>query len=136
MKNSTLINYSKLRILGNLLFNFIFGLLVSKKLEDLGSGLNIFSAKFFQNETIMKMPNDLTFNYHLILYISSKKISYNFFPISWKEEDQISNMRAIKQIFQLLKIILNFIFFKKNFFMNKKCIGKMYKYNYIYRDKK
>ena len=119
MRNSKKENYSKIRTLGNLFFNVIFSLLVYKKITDLGSGLNLFSVEKFHNKEVFQMPNDLTFNYHLILYLCSTNMSYYFFPISWREKDQISNMKAFSQINKLLKIIFYFIFMRKNFFKNR-----------------
>lgn len=119
MKGSKLKNYNKLRILGNIFFNFIFSLISKNKICDLGSGLNIFDVKSFNYHFLKNMPNDLTFNYVLILYISKYNIPHKFFPISWKEEDQISNMRALSQIKKMIFIILKFIFLQKKIFSDK-----------------
>jgi len=120
MKGSNLVNYNKIRIIGNIFFNFIFSLLVFKKITDLGSGLNVFSVNKFYNNKVFNMPNDLTFNYHLILYIAYSKFKFKFFPISWIEKDQLSNMRAISQILKMFKIIFKFLLLRNNFFISKK----------------
>ena len=47
--HSNLINYSKLRVFGNICFNMVFSLLLRKKIYDIGAGLNIYSRKFLKN---------------------------------------------------------------------------------------
>ena len=120
MKGSKLINYSKIRTAGNILFNFIFSLLVGKKISDLGSGLNVFSVNKFLDNKVFNMPNDLTFNYYLILYLTYNNFKYKFFPISWIEKDQLSNVRAFSQIVKMIKIIYKFSLLRNNFFKSKK----------------
>ncbi len=130
MKGSKLKNYNKLRIVGNIFFNIIFSLISNNKILDLGSGLNIFDVKSFNYNYLRNMPNDLTFNYVLILYIAKFKIPHKFFPISWKEEDQISNMRALSQIKKMIFIILKFIFLQNKIF-NDKDKNDEYKFDII-----
>ena len=43
--------------------------------------------KFYLN-----FPNGLTFNYYLLFYTVAKKLSFKFFPLSWREDDQVSNL--------------------------------------------
>ena len=130
MEGSKLINYNKVRKLGNLLFNLIFSLLVKKKITDLGSGLNVFSVNKFLNSTVFNMPNDLTFNYHLILYITYNDFNYKFFPITWIEKDQLSNMRALSQIKKMIKIIYKFFLSKNKFFKTRELQELGYKILY------
>jgi len=130
MRGSNLKNYNKLRIVGNIFFNIIFSLISFNKISDLGSGLNLFDVKSFNYKFLKNMPNDLTFNYVLILYISKYNIPHKFFPISWKEEDQISNMRALSQIKKMIFIIFKFIFLQNKIF-NDKDINDEYKFDII-----
>ena len=43
-----------------------------------------------------------------------------YFPISWREEDQISNVKIFKQTFELLKILFLFVFNYKKLFNRKR----------------
>ena len=69
MRRSTLNNYSFIRIAGNIFFNLVFSLITLKKLSDLGSGLNLIRLDNLDIKQIESFPDNLTFNYYLILYI-------------------------------------------------------------------
>lgn len=116
MKGSVLNNYSFIRICGNIFFNFIFSFLTFKKLNDLGSGLNLIRLENLDIKKIESFPNNLTFNYYLILYICYFKKKFLFVPITWSETDQVSNVKYFKHVIQMIKIILKFGISKKNFF--------------------
>ncbi len=116
MKKSILKNYSFIRIAGNIFFNLIFSVITLKKLSDLGSGLNLLRLDNLDIDQIESFPDNLTFNYYLILYICFFKKKFLFVPITWSEEDQISNVKYFNHVFQMFKIILNFLISKKKFF--------------------
>ena len=103
--HSTLKGYSKFRILGNRILNLFCSLVCRSSISDMGSGLNVYSARFLKDKRYISFPNDLTFNVSLLFhsYIAGFKVA--FFPISWIEEDQVSNAK----IFQQMKIILSTI---------------------------
>ncbi|MDA9697301.1 glycosyltransferase family 2 protein [Candidatus Pelagibacter sp.] len=116
MRKSILNNYSFIRIAGNIFFNFIFSVVTFKKLSDLGSGLNLIRLDNLDIKQIESFPNNLTFNYNLILYICYFKKKFLFVPITWSETDQISNVKYLRHVFQMCSIILNYMISKKNFF--------------------
>ena len=119
MRKSVLNNYSFIRIAGNIFFNFIFSLITFKKLSDLGSGLNLIRLDNLDIDQIKSFPDNLTFNYYLILYICHFKKNFLFVPITWSETDQISNVKYFNHIIQMCSIILNFLMSKKNFFKKR-----------------
>ena len=43
---SKLLGYSKIKIIGNKFFNFLFSLILRKKLYDIGSGLDLYNKSF------------------------------------------------------------------------------------------
>jgi glycosyltransferase involved in cell wall biosynthesis len=125
---SKLINYSKLRIIGNIFFNIIFSILLRSKIYDIGAGLNIYSRKFLENKIYLNFPNSMMFNPYLHFYSYIAKSKILFFPIDWKEEDQISNVSFFKDTLKLCKIILILLFNKKS--LTKKKFEKKIQYAY------
>ena len=115
MKDSKTLGYSKFRIFGNKVFNFIFSLGTAKKVEDLGSGLNIFSKTVFEKEAVTKYSDDLRFNVYLLLGLFRNKNKTMFFPIQWSEVDQISNVRLFSQARKTIGLLIESIILNKNF---------------------
>lgn len=92
-KKSRLVGYDKKRIYGNKVLNLIYSILCLRKLEDLGSGLNLFALSDLDAATYLKFADKLTFNYELILDLVKRKVNFAFYPITWREEDQVTNAR-------------------------------------------
>lgn len=105
MKGSRLEGYSVLRTLANHVFNTIFSVISGGRLYDLGSGLNLFSLAAFKDDFHLRYADDLTFNYYLILGVVHKSFGLRFFPLTWREDDQVSNARLARMGGQLLRII-------------------------------
>lgn len=115
MKQSQLINYSWLRTFGNICFNMLFSLVCRRKLYDLGSGLNGYKVSFLTNGFYLRFPNALTFNYYMILYTVAIGATFRFFPLTWREDDQISNVKLFKQTRQLFKVLATYCFSSRVF---------------------
>lgn len=96
MKGSNLHGYSLKRIIGNKVLNIIYSIVMFKKTKDLGSGLNIFKLSTIDDDDVINFGDDLGFNFDMLLYLYKKGASVKFVPISWKEEDQVSNARNFK----------------------------------------
>lgn len=112
--DSVLTNYSRLRTAGNIVFNFLSGLITGRKIYDLGgSGLNTFPVKALSNLDYRSYANDLTFHVYLLLDAVQQRHSIRFIPISWREEDQISNAKVFRQGLKLMKILMNFLLGRK-----------------------
>ena len=114
MRESRLDGYSKFRVLGNRIYNILYSLVSGKKLYDLGSGLNIYKTSFLKRLEYDHFSDDLTFNYYAILATVAKKASFRFFPISWREDDQVSNVKLFRQSIIGLKILSEFLFDKES----------------------
>lgn len=112
---SKLTGYSKFRIFGNIVFNIIFSVFLNKKLFDLGSGLNMYSVKMLRDEFYLKFPDELTFNYCMIIASSFYRHNLMFFPISWREEDQVSNVKIVSQAFSTLSLLFKYVFLRDKF---------------------
>lgn len=115
MKGSRLIGYSKLRIWGNYSFNFLFSIIVHKVVKDLGSGLNMYKVRTLKSQYFMKYPDTLYFNDLMILASCFYKQDMFFYPISWREEDQVSNNKLWSFSCSLLKMLWKYITNKKKY---------------------
>lgn len=109
MKGSRLQGYSSFRIFGNEVFNRIFSIVAGKRIYDLGSGLNLFRVEAFKDGFFLDYGDDLTFNYSLILGMVKKSFRIRFFPISWREDDQVSNVKLVRQTMKVLGILGRYI---------------------------
>lgn len=115
-KGSKLSHYSAFRIFGNHVFNGVFTLATGKRVKDLGSGLNYYDAGYLRSGFYRYFPNDLTFNVYLLLYGIHAKSRYRFFPLSWREEDQVSNARFFKQSRRMLGLLCQYLFCRSKLF--------------------
>ncbi|WP_238858802.1 glycosyltransferase family 2 protein [Clostridium sp. YIM B02569] len=116
INGSKLKGYSKIRIYGNIVFNFLFSLVVRTRVYDLGSGLNMYSIGMLRSKFYIRFPDNLIFNACMILASDHYKHNVLFFPISWREEDQVSNVKMIGLSAGLLKMVIKY-FIKKGEFI-------------------
>ena len=114
-KNSSISNYTLLKKLGNILFNFLYSLALSAKISDLGGPINVLKVSNFKDKIFENFSNDLTFQYYLLLYVVFFKKKYKFFPINIKINHK-SNVQPLKHVFLTMKILLSFIFKRSSFF--------------------
>ena len=105
-ERSTLIGYKKSRIAYNRIMNAIFGIMIKKTIQDLGSGLNIFPVAGIGNVSLDQLPNDLTFNIELLKWIAIEEREIIWLPITWREEGQVSNVKMVSQTLKSLKLCL------------------------------
>ena len=118
-KGSKLKGYSFNRLAGNIIFNLLFSITLRKKIYDLGAGINILSVEGLKNNKVLELTtDDLCFNYMLLVNLVKNKAKIKFESISWSEEDQISNVKVIRQLIKLIKIWIES--FKKYPFKNFK----------------
>jgi hypothetical protein len=69
---------------------------------DLGSGLNVFRRTVFASDFTTRLPDDLHFNPYLLVALVQRRMRIMFFPISWREDDQVSNVRMASQALRTL----------------------------------
>lgn len=96
MKGSKLVGYNWQRIWGNRAINLLYSVVALRPSKDLGSGLNIFRLRDLADHEYLGFGDTITFNIDLLLYYFRKKTKLTFVPITWTEEDQISNARNFK----------------------------------------
>ena len=132
LKFSKLIGYSKFRVFGNWGINLLGSIICRRMLYDLGAGLNVYNMKMLKNKFYLKFPNGLTFNYYMTFYTVGIKASFKYFPLTWREEDQISNLNMINHFKEWL-IVIKYYLFNFNFFMNEyHCPVQKYEYKKLY----
>lgn len=105
MRGSQLKGYSWFRTFGNRVYNTLFSMVTMRAIYDLGSGLNLYRVATYRNFYYKTFPDDLTFNYVMLLASYHRKQTVRFFPISWREDDQISNVRLFRQAFKVLGLL-------------------------------
>ncbi len=115
MKGSELVGYPTMRVLGNLIFNSIYSICTHQRIFDMGSGLNFYGRDLIATSLHRTMPDDLTFNNAFLLSILAANKKVQFIPISWREEDQISNAKLWSQSIKLLKYLLKYLKSKINY---------------------
>jgi glycosyltransferase involved in cell wall biosynthesis len=108
MRGSGLKGYSLFRTFGNIVYNFLFSAVVKNRIFDLGSGLNMYSTAMLKNHFYEKFPDKLTFNYCMILASHYYRHHIMFFPITWREEDQVSNVKMASQAVSVLKMLASY----------------------------
>lgn len=102
--------YSAFRTFGNYVFNLLFSVSAGRRLYDLGSGLNLYRVSKLADAKYRGFANNLTFNYFMILASVHWGWSIRFFPITWREDDQISNVKLARQSMQVLGILARYVF--------------------------
>lgn len=105
INGSSLQGYSTFRTFGNIVYNMLFSLVVRKRIFDLGAGLNMYSVSMLESKFYEKFPDNLMFNYCMIMAADYYKHNIVFFPISWREDDQVSNVKMVNQAVTVLKML-------------------------------
>jgi hypothetical protein len=121
------VGYSKIRILGNMLLNIIFSIFSMRVTYDLGSGMNLFKMSGFKDRRYLQHDNGLTFNVDLLLDLYHRKKKVKFTPITWSEEDQVSNAKIFKVGSTMLKTVLIWVLNKDIVMSRNEKIPENYK---------
>ena len=95
----------------------MFSLVANRVIYDLGSGLNLYRLETFREYYFKTFPDDLTFNYVMLLASYYHKQKVRYFPISWREEDQRSNVKLFQQAFKVLGLLAGYAL-KRGKFVN------------------
>jgi len=115
MKGSELQGYSAFRTFGNRVYDMLFAIGTRSKVYDLGSGLNMYRVNSIRNRFYMKYKDNLMFNYCMVLGQAYYRMNVKFFPILWREDDQVSNVKMVNQAITVLKMLGEYIGNKKKF---------------------
>lgn len=115
MRGSQLQGYSRFRTFGNYVYDFLFSIGCKNKIYDLGSGLNMYKVDILRDKFYIKYKDNLMFNYCMIMGASYYKQKVKFFPIVWREDDQVSNVKMVNQAITVLKLLGSFVADRKKF---------------------
>ncbi len=115
MPGSQLKGYSWLRTFGNRVYNMLFSIPVLRRVYDLGSGLNMYRLDAFEEFYYKTFPDDLTFNYMMLMGSYNRGQSIKYFPITWRDEDQVSNVRLFRQAARVLSLLTGYFFGRSAF---------------------
>jgi glycosyltransferase involved in cell wall biosynthesis len=105
MPGSRLTGYSAFRTFGNHVFNLIYSLAAGARIFDLGAGLNLYRVASLRDRAYLACADDLTFNYHMILRSIAARHRIRFFPLEWREDDQVSNVKLVRQTLRVAGIV-------------------------------
>jgi len=105
MRGGTITGYGWFRIFGNHVFNALYTLCTGRRVHDMGSGLNYYDRRLIDRGIHLTMPDDLTFNNCMLLATYAAGARVAFKPISWREEDQVSNAKLVNQSLRLVRYL-------------------------------
>ncbi|MBQ6575930.1 MAG: glycosyltransferase family 2 protein [Lachnospiraceae bacterium] len=126
MRGSKLEGYSRFRTFGNVIYDFLFAFVTRRRIFDLGSGLNIYSTDMLRDRFYEKFPDNLMFNYAMIMASEYYGHDIKFYPISWREDDQVSNVKMADQAVKVLRML-------KDYYADPSVITKDYRDRIIER---
>ena len=109
MMQSRLQGYSLFRTVGNIVYNFLYAIGMKMRVFDLGSGLNMYAVSALRDKFYMKFPDNLMFNCTMLLSVAFYNMSMRFYPVSWKETDQVSNVKMTSQALKTLRILFDYM---------------------------
>jgi glycosyltransferase involved in cell wall biosynthesis len=107
--------YSRLRRAGNIVFNALYSACLFRPVSDLGAGLNMYRVAALARTGYLRLPDDLTFNCGLLAAQAIAGWRLGFVPISWREDDQVSNVKLVRQSLATLRIALSALFRRRSF---------------------
>jgi glycosyltransferase involved in cell wall biosynthesis len=127
-KGSKLKGYSRFRTFGNYTFNLLFSAVSRHWVTDLGSGLNLLARSAFSEPSLKRLPDDLHFNVYLLLDMFDRGKKVMFFPISWREDDQVSNVKMASQALKTVVAAAEYAFNRRRFRTEDRRIVKHERY--------
>lgn len=114
-KESKLVGYSAFRTFGNKVYNTIFSVVLKKNLKELGSSLKIYKTSMLKDKFYIKFKDNLSFDYCMTMSSAYYKQKYYYFPITFREEDQISNVKLFNQAVNVLKMLMSYTISPKQY---------------------
>jgi len=129
MKGASLTGYSKFRTFGNIVYNMLFSLVLFRRITDLGSGLNMYRVKSLEGRWWHKLPDKLSFNYAMLMASVHLGQKFKFFPITWREDDQVSNVKMVSQAIETLGMLVMYFFIRGKYISGELRKNKIQNYD-------
>ena len=114
MKGSRLDGYSTFRTVGNRVYNLLFSAGVGRMVYDLGSGLNLYRTEALRSGWYLKFKDNMIFNDYMLPAAIARGLRVRFFPIHWREEDQVSNVKLFKNLMEVTDILRMYVFDRRS----------------------
>ena len=89
----------------------------------------MYKTEPLKTQYYMMYKDNLMFNYCMILGAAYYKYKVKFFPIIWREDDQVSNVKMVNQALNVLKLLWIYITNKKAFIEQDHRDAKIIKYS-------
>lgn len=115
---SKLSGYSHKRIWGNRVFNIIYSIAAGRSIRDMGSGLNMYRTSMLKSKYYVNLSDALFFNAEMLLFSAYYQHNIRFYPITWREGDQVSNAKLFNLSVNMLKMAAKYFFSKEKFIMS------------------
>ena len=68
----------------------------------------MYSTEMLKSKFYEKFPDNLMFNYLMILAAQYYGHDIKFYPVSWREEDQVSHVRMASQAVKVLAMLKDY----------------------------
>lgn len=107
--------YGWFRRFGNYVFLSLFTLFCNRLTWDMGSGLNLYGRKVIEAGDHIYAADNLTFHCYFLLNMFARARDIVYVPITWREDDQVSNAKLFRQSWEIFKILLLFRFRRRKF---------------------
>jgi glycosyltransferase involved in cell wall biosynthesis len=114
MKGSSLKGYSPFRIFANYISNGLFSIATQRVITDLGSGLNLYAMLALASRRYLRYSDTLNFNHFMLLGSIAAGDRVRFVPISWREEDQVSNVQLTRFARLTMMVLLSYVFARRS----------------------
>jgi len=109
MPGADISSYNRLRILGNRVFNLITFVCAGHWMTDAGTAVIFYRTAILKEVPFEDLTNSFQFNPELnILLHALKGVKIKEIPLSWKDSQDASNIRAWNYCVTLLKILVSY----------------------------
>lgn len=81
----------------------------------MGSGLNMYSTNMLKSKFYIGLSDSLYFNAEMLLFSAYYNVDFKFYPITWREEDQVSNAKLFNLSYNLFVMALRYRLNKKKY---------------------
>lgn len=75
----------------------------------------MYKVSSLRSRYYLRFKDNLMFNCYMLLATGPLGQSQRFFPISWREDDQVSNVKMFSQATKTLRMLMSFTFNKRAF---------------------